>query len=113
VPDRLEGDPPALLLPRGATGATWRGEPAQGAFIVGEAAPGTRLSLDGRAVRVSAGGQFAFGFGRDHGPSATLAVTLPGGRAEQRSLPVARPRHPQRPAGELPARQSGNVTVVQ
>jgi hypothetical protein len=81
---------PALLLARGAAGATWRGEPAQGGFIVGEAAPGTRVTLDGRNVRVGPGGDFAFGFGRDHGPTATLTIAPPNGRVEQRALQVAR-----------------------
>ena len=81
---------PALLLARGAAAAEFRGDPAQGALLVGRAAPGTRLALDGRALRVGPQGDFAFGFGRDHGPSATLAVTPPGGRTESRALSVRR-----------------------
>ncbi len=69
---------PALLLARGAQGRAaaleWRGSPAQGVLLLGRAEPGTRLLLDGRAVRVSPEGHFAFGFGRDHGPSAVLSV---------------------------------------
>lgn len=79
---------PALLLARAAQAVEMRGEPAQGALILGRAAPGTRLALDGRAVRVSAEGLFALGFGRDHGESATLAVTAPGGGVETRALAV-------------------------
>jgi murein DD-endopeptidase MepM/ murein hydrolase activator NlpD len=90
IPRRALLAAPALLATRGAAAATWRGAPAQGALIVGEAAPGTRLALDGRSVRVAAGGQFAFGFGRDHGPSATLAITPAGGRTEPRMLAIAR-----------------------
>ncbi len=81
---------PALLLTRMAGAAEWRGEPAQGALLTGRTTPGSRLALDGRAVRVSPDGLFAFGFGRDHGPSSTLSVTHPGGRAEARSLAIAR-----------------------
>lgn len=81
---------PALLLARGAAAQEWRGEVAQGALIVGRTAPGTRMALDGRAVRVSPEGHFAFGFGRDHGTSSTLAVTRPDGRAETRNLEVRR-----------------------
>jgi len=80
---------PALLLGRGAAGQAWRGTPAQGALLVGQAAPGTRMVLDGRPVRVGPGGEFAFGLGRDHGPAATLSVTSPGGRPEARTLAVA------------------------
>ncbi len=81
---------PALLLARGAPAQDLRGEPAQGALLTGRAAPGTRMTLDGRAVRVSPEGHFALGFGRDHGPTASLSVTLPDGRGETRQLSVAR-----------------------
>ena len=58
-------------------------------FVLGSAAPGTRLALDGRAVRVSSAGQFAFGFGRDHAAQARLVITAPGGTAETRVLNIA------------------------
>jgi hypothetical protein len=80
---------PAALLATRTAAQTARGEPAQGALVTGRAAPGTRLALDGRPVRVSPEGLFAFGFGRDHGPGATLSVTHPDGRAESRALSVA------------------------
>ena len=70
----LLGLGPALLLPRPARALAWRGTPAQGALLIGEGAAGQRLALDGQAIRVSPGGAFCFGFGRDHGPQATLAV---------------------------------------
>ena len=81
---------PALLLARAAQGVTWNATAQQGALVVGEAAPGTRLALDGRAIRVGATGRFAFGFGRDHAPQSTLLITHPGGRAETRGIAVAR-----------------------
>jgi murein DD-endopeptidase MepM/ murein hydrolase activator NlpD len=68
----------------------WSGEPAQGALLLGRAAPGTRLVLDGRPVRVAADGRFAFGFGRDQPESATLVITHPGGGRETRRIAVAR-----------------------
>jgi len=83
---------PALLLarPAAAQPITWNGVPAQGALLRGQAPPGTLLALDGRAVRVSPEGYFAFGFSRDHDPSASLAITHPDGRREEMRLPVAR-----------------------
>jgi hypothetical protein len=81
---------PALLVAaRAATAATWRGEPAQGALLVGRAAPGTRLALDGRAVRVGPDGAFVLGFGRDAKPEAVLEIAHAGGRRETRRLAVA------------------------
>ncbi|MDB5377337.1 MAG: peptidase, partial [Rubritepida sp.] len=64
---------PALLLARPAAALEWRGTPAQGAMLLGRGAAGARLALDGQAVRVSPDGLFVFGFGRDHGPRATLS----------------------------------------
>ncbi len=80
---------PGLLLWRAAQAVEWRGTPAQGALLIGRTAPGTRMLLDGRTVRVSPEGHFAFGFGRDAAPRATLAVTIQG-RTESRVLEVAK-----------------------
>ena len=65
------------------------GEFVQGGFVVGQAPPGSAAALDGRNLRVSADGVFAFGFGRDAGAGATLVVTLPDGREDVRELVVA------------------------
>jgi murein DD-endopeptidase MepM/ murein hydrolase activator NlpD len=75
---------PFLALPARAA------DLAQGGLVVGRVAPGTRLALDGRALRVGPGGEYAFGLGRDHGPESVLTVTPPGGRAEAQRLVVAR-----------------------
>jgi hypothetical protein len=79
---------PALLLARPAAAQEWRGDVAQGGLVVGRVAPGSRMTLDGRAVRVGAGGDFALGFSRDHGPQATLVVTPPGAAQQARTLAV-------------------------
>jgi len=79
---------PALLLGRGALALELAGGLMQGGFVTGRAAPGTRLTLDGRAVRVAASGAFAFGFGRDAGATATLAILHPGGRREEQRLAI-------------------------
>lgn len=62
---------------------------AQGGFVAVRLPPGARASLDARALRVGPGGEIAFGFGRDHGPTATLTVTPRGGRAEGVPLAIA------------------------
>ncbi len=81
---------PALLTTRPAAAAAWRGEPAQGALLVGQAEAGTRLALDGRPVRVGPDGAFVLGFGRDAKPEALLDIARPGSaRAETRRLAVA------------------------
>ena len=74
---------PALLFTARATAT--QSFLSQGGLVVGRAAPGTRLALDGRALRVSSAGDYAFGFGRDHGESAVLTTN---GREER--LAIAR-----------------------
>ena len=76
---------PALVLARPAAAVEWRGAASQGALLLGQGAAGQRLMLDGQPVRVSPGGLFVLGFGRDHGPSATLSVN-----GVARHIPVAR-----------------------
>ncbi len=65
-----------------------RGQAIQGGLVYGQVAPGSRLRLDGRAVRVSPEGRFVLGFGRDAAPSATLRVTRPDGQSATHSLTV-------------------------
>lgn len=65
------------------------GKSVQGGLIVGHAAPGARVAVDERAVRVAPDGKFLIGFGREAGPTAVLAVTWPDGTQERRTLDVA------------------------
>lgn len=66
------------------------GEAIQGGLIIGQAPAGSKVALDGRALRVGTDGRFLFGFARDQKPEATLVVTLPEGVRETRRLEVAR-----------------------
>lgn len=54
------------------------GEFVQGGMVIGTVEPGSEVSLDGNVLAVSPEGKFVFGFGRDHGDSAVLAVVAPG-----------------------------------
>ncbi len=60
----------------------------QGGMVRGATTPGARVSLDGRAVRVSPAGKFVFGFGRDFKGPTTLEVTPPGGEVIRKVLEV-------------------------
>ncbi len=62
---------------------------AQGGLVRGQTLPGAKASLDGEPVSVSADGKFLLGFGRDHGASALLVVTLDDGSVVRRALDVA------------------------
>lgn len=65
------------------------GRMEQGGFVVGHAAPGAEARLDGVALDVDEAGLFAFGFDRDHGAAATLAVIYPDGTKVERVLAVS------------------------
>jgi len=82
---------PALLLARPAAAISL---PAaglkQGGFVTARTTPGSRLTVDGRALRVGPRGEFCFGFGRDHGPEAVLRHTTQGGVTTTRRLAIAR-----------------------
>ncbi|WP_372749203.1 M23 family metallopeptidase [Litorivivens sp.] len=51
-----------------------RGELAQGGLLIGQAQPGEQVWLDGKALRLTDNGLFAFGFDRDAKPVATLKI---------------------------------------
>ncbi len=73
----------------GADPVQLRGAAVQGGVIIGQAPPGSTVTLDGETLRLSADGAFVFGFGRDHGESAVLAARLPDGSRWRRELEVA------------------------
>ena len=77
----------ALATPASAEDAiTVAGVLSQGGLARGAAPPGTRLTLDDRAVRVASDGQFILGFGRDAPNRMTLAATFPDGRTTTREI---------------------------
>ena len=66
------------------------GDLVQGGLVVGRTIPGTILRLDTQTIAVGAGGDFAFGFGRDAPGRATLVARYPDGDREARTLDVGR-----------------------
>ncbi|MBT5040438.1 MAG: M23 family peptidase, partial [Rhodospirillaceae bacterium] len=81
----------ALLIfvpPLGAEEIRLDGEFIQGGLVRGVVPPGTVVTLDGRAVRISSEGHFVFGFGRDAPPAAELVLIQPGGEPETRILNI-------------------------
>ncbi len=67
------------------------GQPQQGGLVLGRAAAGARVFLDGEAVPVDGEGRFVLGFGRDAGARAEVRVERADGSAEVVALEV-RPR---------------------
>jgi len=86
----------ALLLvalgapPAGAAELHLEGALEQGGLVEGVAAPGARVTLDGKKLALAPDGSFAFGFGRDAKAAAMIAVIWPDGRRETRALSIAR-----------------------
>jgi murein DD-endopeptidase MepM/ murein hydrolase activator NlpD len=64
-------------------------EPLQGVLIIGRTVPGTTVTIDGSAVRVSDDGVFLLGFGRDAPSKARLSAKFPDGSRSHRDLRVA------------------------
>ncbi len=97
----------ALLV--AATGARaelrFEGTTAQGGLVIGRAAPGARVLVDGRPVRVTADGRFLVGFGRDAGPETTVEAVLAGGRRETVVIAVASRDWPVQRIDGLPPRK--------
>jgi len=97
----------ALLWTAAAMGGTFElsGAVKQGGMVVGRVTPGSQVSLDGEALRVSDDGVFVVGFGRDAAPKATLAVAFPDGSVEHRTLEVAQRDYPIQRIDGLPPAQ--------
>lgn len=73
------------LLPGAAAALDLAQASQQGGLLIGRGARGLRISLDGRALRVSPAGDFVLGFGRDYGQEAALTVN-----GQPRAIAVAR-----------------------
>jgi len=83
-----------LVVPFGAQAAaelpySLAGRLVQGGLVQGKVPPGSRVSQDGQALRVSSQGEFLLGFGRDAPPSSQLRIELPDGRVVEETLEVA------------------------
>ncbi|MGV6800341.1 MAG: M23 family metallopeptidase [bacterium] len=65
------------------------GDLAQGGLVRGKTQAGAKITLDDRPVMVDQNGLFLLGFHRDHGPTATLTITLKDGTKETRILQIA------------------------
>lgn len=64
------------------------GEATQGGLLIGRTAPNSEVTLDGKPVLVAPDGGFVIGFGRDHGLSALIEVSVNRGPRERRTLIV-------------------------
>ncbi|MCE9521116.1 MAG: M23 family metallopeptidase [Alphaproteobacteria bacterium] len=70
--------------------AALRGQFVQGTLIRGKTDPGASVSIDGKKLTLSAGGDFAFGFAYDRTAPAEFKIRLPDSRTEERTLTLAK-----------------------
>jgi hypothetical protein len=94
-----------LLLPTIAQALTLEGVATQGGLMIGRAAPGAIVSLDGQKVATTPGGDFVLGFGRDAKPVAQLVVRYKGGKRETRTIAVAARKYKIQRIDGLPKRK--------
>ena len=83
----LFGMTPAAM-PEASADTRLDGNFVQGGLVIASTAPGSTVTLDGRALRVAPDGQFLFGFTRDAASEATLEIIAPGGAVDRRALKV-------------------------
>lgn len=82
-----------LADPAVAPGIELEGHFVQGGLVIGRAAPGSRVSLDGKPIKLRADGRFLLGFGRDAKGKAVLTVRHPQGTVEKRALAIKKRRY--------------------
>ena len=93
-----------VALPAGADDKPVRfsvtGALAQGSLALGTAPPGSLVALDGRPLRITADGRFAFGFGPDQTKASLITVRYPDGDGDSSSFtPTPRQYEVQRVTG--------------
>jgi murein DD-endopeptidase MepM/ murein hydrolase activator NlpD len=91
---------PALSARADDVRFTVTGAMEQGSLALGHAPAGSRVALDGRPLRATAGGGFVFGFAPDQTKASLITVRYPGGGGDSRSFtPAARQYEEQRVDG--------------
>ena len=78
----------AALLAAPVAALELQGEAVQGGLLIARTVPGAAVTVDGRAVRVSADGVFLLGFHRDEAGPARIVVTRPVGTVQRRAVAV-------------------------
>lgn len=70
--------------------AAIRGELVQGSLIRGTTEPGAKVTFDGKTLRVTSDGRFAFGVAYDRTDPVALKITLDGGASETKTIEIAK-----------------------
>ena len=83
----------ATLQPASSEPVRLDGPRIPGGMIVGKAAPGSQISLDGTSLKLGSGGYFVFGFNRDASSSAKLEIIERSGLRHVETLTVERRKY--------------------
>jgi hypothetical protein len=62
----------------------------QGGLMVAKAAPGSKVTLDGKPLHVAPDGHYVFGIGRNAGPAVVVDITGPDGKLTKREIAIAK-----------------------
>lgn len=92
--------PPAL-----ACQLSLDGPARQGGLLIGSVTPGASVTVDGKAVRVSADGHFLVGLGRDAKLTQKVAAKMPDGRTLVCPLHIAKRQYQVQRINGLPGRK--------
>ncbi len=103
-----------VMVAGASYGLELTGPLAQGGLVIGQAAPGSAVQLDGQDISVDVqSGLFVLGFGRDADGSAELVVVAPDGSRETKALQiVAREWDIERIDGLPPAKVTPDPVAV-
>jgi hypothetical protein len=82
--------PIALLLCLAASAAWAADSLPQGALMLAQAPPGSKVTLAGKPLHVAADGHYVFGVGRNAGPAVMLEITGPDGTVTRRQITIAK-----------------------
>jgi murein DD-endopeptidase MepM/ murein hydrolase activator NlpD len=93
------------VTPAAARMLVLNGALEQGGLVHGKTEPGSKVTLDGRAVRVAPDGSFIFGFGRDAPGKVALDIVSPDGAREHQDLEVAARHYDVQRINGLPEQQ--------
>lgn len=77
------------VVPEAAWSMDLEGSLMQGGMVRGRAAPGSLVELDGKPIKVGAGGEFVFGLGRDASGETTVRVVNADGTEEIRRISIS------------------------
>ena len=95
----------ATVTPAAAQALRFEGPMIQGGLLIGHTDPGSAVTVDGAPIRVSPGGLFVVGLGRDAPPRVVVRAATPDGATTTRGLEIERRRYAIQRIDGLPQNQ--------